>query len=209
MESLQTDAGAAPLAEQGYWPAVALCYFDQGKYAKATDLCRRMLEREPQIISARVILARSLYQTGQFEPAKEQFFHVLREDATNLVALKYLGDIMFRDGEEAAAMAYYGRVFELDPCCAGLSCSLDRPDAIRTTHLTLKRPAETVVVRERPRFQEPAFITETVGDIYRDQGYWQLAGEVYRRLLDGNGNNRIADKLKGVEEKLGKKDDYL
>lgn len=209
MESLQTDAGAAPLAEQGYWPAVARRYFDQGKYAKATDLCHRMLEHEPQINSARVILARSLYQTGQFESAREQFLQVLREDATNLVALKYLGDIMFRDGEEAAAVAYYGRVFELDPCCAGLSCPMDRPDAIRATQLTLKRPSETVVLRERPRLQEPAFITETVGDIYCDQGYWQLAKEVYRRLLDGNGNNRIADKLKSVEEKLGKKDDYL
>jgi len=98
-------ASYRPLVQKGYWPAVALEHFAEGKYAKAVDLCGRMLEQEPGVISGRVILARSLFHAGQFERAREQFVEVLKRDSKNLIALKYLGDIHFREGEEAAAMA--------------------------------------------------------------------------------------------------------
>ena len=194
----------ASLAKNGYWPAVAQQYFDEGKYARAVELCLRMLDEEPQVLSGRTILARALYHTGQIVQAREQFLKILKADADHLVALKYMGDILFRDREEAAAIAYYRRVFELDPACEGLSCSLSQRDVVQTTHLTIKRAAETSARRDKSPLREPAFVTETVGDIYRDQGYLQLAGEVYRRLLTVRVNDRVASKLKDVEEKLAK-----
>jgi tetratricopeptide (TPR) repeat protein len=194
------------LVRMGYWPAVADGFFAEGKYSKAVDLCRRMLDLEPNVVSGRVVLGKSLYHAGRFGEAREQFIRVLRMDAANLVALKYLGDILYRDGEEAAALAYYRRILEIDPCCRGISCSIQRPDPDTTRQLTLKRPPESAEKKPRSTLREPAFITETVGDIYRDQGYLRLARDVYRRLLDRSGNSRIAEKLRDTEEKLHKKD---
>jgi tetratricopeptide (TPR) repeat protein len=204
-QTIETEAGNI-LAQQGYWPAVASEYFAEGNYSKAADLCMRMLENEPQVVSGRVILARSLYHAGQFRQAREQFVQVLKFDSDNLVALKYLGDVLFRAGEEAAAMAYYRRVFEIDPHTSGLKCAIEKAETVETRQLTIRRPSETVPVRKSRPLLEPAFITETAGDIYREQGYFQLAREVYARLLQGRENNRIADKLRETEDKLNKKE---
>lgn len=194
------------LAERGYWPATASELFAAGKYSKAVDLCRRKLESEGNIVSGRVILARSLFHAGQYAEAKEQFLRVLKLDAANLVALKYLGDILYRDREEAAAMTYYRRIFEIDPHCEGLSCPIENPGKVEIRQLTVKRAGETAPEVESIRLREPAFITETVGDIYREQGYLQLARDVYRRLLTAGESGRIAEKLSEIEEKLNKKE---
>lgn len=206
---MEKDTGsdrADALARKGYWPAAAARYFASGKYSKAVDLCFRMLEAEPNVISGRVVLARSLYHTGHYQQARDQFLQVLRRDATNLVALKYLGDILYREGEAAAAQAYYRRVMEIDPYCRGLSSPLADRDVVETRQLTLKRSQETAVAKGTSPLREPAFITETIGDIYREQGYLQLAREVYRRLLADREDSRIAEKLRITEEKLNKKD---
>jgi tetratricopeptide (TPR) repeat protein len=206
MEQNGSSMNSTSLAEQGYWPAQADEYFAAGRYSRAVDLCLRKLDSGPEVISGRVILAKSLYHAGQFQQAREQFHEVLKFDATNLVALKYLGDILFREGEEASAMTYYRRIFEIDPHCGGLSCPMEKATTVETRQLTVRRAQETVV-KERPtRLREPAFITETVGDIYRDQGYLHLAREVYCRLLDNRKDNRIAEKLRETEEKLSKRE---
>ncbi len=193
------------LAQRGYWPAMAEQFFRDGRYSKAVDLCLRMLEDEPHIVSGRAILARSFYHVGQYRQAKEQFVEVLKLDATNLVALNYLGDILYRDGEEAAAMAYYRRIFEIDPHCAGLSCPVEQAASVETKQLTIKRPGENAPRMKSSPLREPAFITETVGDIYFEQGYLKLAREVYSRLLTNRSSSRIAEKLSETEEKLNKK----
>jgi len=194
------------LARAGYWPTVAQEHFSRGEYSQAVDLCLRMLDVEPNVISGRVVLARSLFHAGQYQQAREQFMQVLKADAANLVALKYLGDILYRGGEAAAAMAYYRRILEIDPCCRGLSSSLERKETTETRQMTIRRGEDGVESRGTSPLREPAFITETIGDIYRDQGYFQLAREVYRRLLMRHENARIVDKLREIEEKLSKKD---
>ncbi len=209
MDLAVKDDSATALARKGYWPALARKYFDEEKYSKAVELCLRMLEDEPDVLSGRIILSCSLYLAGQYERAREQFLEILRRDPANLAALKHLGDIFFRDGEEAAAMAYYRQVLEIDPCCGGLYCSVEKKETVQTRQLTLKRPREKITKKQKTPLQEPAFVTETIGDIYCDQGYYQLAGEVYRRLMVGNENSRIAEKLKEVEKKLGIKEEQV
>jgi tetratricopeptide (TPR) repeat protein len=193
------------LAEKGYLPAVACRHFSEGRYSAAVDICQQVLDREPHLHSVGVILARSLFHAGEHDRAHRNFLQILKNDADNLMALKYLGDIMFQRGEEAAAMTYYRRVFEVDPYCTGLCCPIKQNEIVRTRQLTIKRPRETKRRKERAPLQEPAFITETIGDIYQDQGYFRLAGEVYRRLLANNENSRIANKLKEIDKRLSKK----
>jgi len=194
------------LAQKGYWPAIAEVYFAEGNYSKAVDFCLRMLEDEPHIASGRAILAKSYYHAGQYQQAREEFVEVLKYDSAHLVALKYLGDILFRAGEEASAMAYYRRIFEIDRRCAGLSCPIEKAETVETHQLTLRRPAETAPPKKAAPLKEPVFITETVGDLYREQGYFRLAREVYSRLLVGREDSRIAEKLRETEDKLKKKE---
>ena len=189
-----------PPAQLGHWPAIALRYFENDEYSKAVDICRRKLKEEPASIAGRVILARSLYHAGQIENAHEHFLKVLCAESSHLVALKYLGDILFQENQQAGAMAYYRKIFEIDPYCGGLSCPMKPAAKVQTKRLTIKRDGENKPHKRKTPLQEPAFLTETVGDIYRDQGYMQLAGEVYRRLLKSNKNNRIEEKLKEVEQ---------
>ncbi|MEZ5358761.1 MAG: tetratricopeptide repeat protein [Candidatus Zixiibacteriota bacterium] len=193
------------LARKGYPPAIACNAFAKGEYAKAVDLCLQYMEKHPDSLSARLIMARSLYHAGEIDRARDHFQKALKLDANNLVALKYLGDILFADGQEAMAMSYYRRVFELDPHNTGMSCPVSRIEESRTRRVILKGLPETIKPDKKP-MREPAFVTETVGDIYRDQGYLELAGEVYRRLLTGSENNRIATKLREVEATLTEKE---
>jgi len=194
------------LSRCGYWPAQAARFYEDGDFSRAVDLCLRRLEKEPDSISGRLILARSFYATGQYLPARDHFIQVLRLDADNLVALKFLGDLLYRDGEVAAAMSYYRRVMEIDPGGSGLSSSLSRPDKVETSKVTLRRAGEKVAPKKAGPLREPAFITETVGDIYLEQGYLRLAHEVYRRLAGSVENNRIAGKLRDIEAKLKEKE---
>ncbi|MCK5124954.1 MAG: tetratricopeptide repeat protein [candidate division Zixibacteria bacterium] len=196
------------LARKGYTPAVASQYFADGKYSRAVDICLQFMEKEPDSVSARLIVARSLFHAGEKERACEHFQKVLNLDVNNLAALKYLGDILFAEGKEAIAMSYYRRIFELDPHNNGLHCSITREDKPRTWQLTLKRPKEKSAKRKK-LILEPVFVTETVGDIYKEQGYFELAGEVYRRLLTGSENNRIAGKLREIEGKIKEKEEKV
>ncbi len=196
----------ATLADSGFWPAVAWRYFEEKKYARTVEYCRRMLESQPHMVSGRIVLARAYYHAGQFDDALEQFKEVLRRDPLHLVALKYIGDLYFQKGEEAAAAAYYRRVMELDPYCECVSSPWPREHTEKTHTLTLRRGEEKTERKIKPRLREPAFVTETVADIYRDQGYYQLAEEVYNRLLESGYSNRIAEKLQTVRQMRGIKD---
>lgn len=192
----------------GYWPALAEAFVAEGKYSKAAELCQRMLAAEPNVISGRCVLGQALYLAGHYSEARDQFVEVLKRDSANLVAIKFLGDILFREGENAAAMACYRRVLEIDPCCRGLRSSILPDESTPTRQVTIKRTGENIPKKRTTPLQEPAFITETIGDIYRDQGYYQLAREVYRRLRATSNNNRIAEKLREVEERLNKKEGH-
>ena len=206
MESILPENTVRTLISKGYWPAEALECLNNCQYGRVVELCRRGLKSEPSSVAGRLILARALYHSDQPEKAREEFLNVLRADPGHLVALKYLGDISFEAGQEAAAMTYYRTVQEIDPYCGGLQCAVRKkvPEPVR--QVTIKRRGEVVVKATKKKVPEPAFVTETVGDIYFEQGHYDLAGEVFRRLQGSRPSSRLADKLREVEEKLSRKE---
>ena len=109
-------------AGKDYWPVVIYKHFSNKEYVRTIELCQFMLEREPNLIPERVMLAQALYHTDRHQQAHNQFLQVLKSDSKNLVAMKYLGDILFQNGERAAAITYYRRVMNIDPRCRGLYC---------------------------------------------------------------------------------------
>lgn len=191
----------ANLAAQGYWAARAALALKNGRYAEAVEICRDHLDDHRANTAARVIYARALYHARQVEKAAAQFRIALRHDPDHLVALKYLGDILFEQEQEAEAMTHYERICRLDPGTRGLCnvLSIDRQAKTRT--ITLGRGRETARA-DSDSLRRIPFFTETMGDLYLKQGYPRLAAEVFRRLSEQHHNPRLARKLKEANDSI-------
>jgi tetratricopeptide (TPR) repeat protein len=191
----------AELSSKGYWPALAMEYLKDKKHSKAVELCLLRLKDDPDIVSGRIILARALYHSGQVDAAEEEFYKILQKDPYNLVALKYLGDLKFKRGDEATAFSYYSRVLEIDPHTSRLSSSLEGQAPEETRILTLKKNSEEIETVST-QLRDIPFKTETVGDLLLAQGHPRLAREVYRELAARSANPRLLEKLDKIEEML-------
>lgn len=192
------------LASRAYWPARAAQYLAEGRYSRAVEVCMENLPDDPNLVSARLILARALYHAGQHDAATEQFYRVMTLDPDNLVALKYLGDIKFATGDEIGAMAMYQQVQQLDPHGSGLSCRVKRRRQETTTTITLPRPPENPT--ERKPLRQVYFYTETLGDLYLKQGYPRLAAEVFEHLCRNADSPRLKEKLQQSQQKVREKE---
>ena len=201
------DQTVRRLASGGYWPARASVFLAEGKYSRAVELCNASLAEQPDLISGRLILARALLKAGQIESAERQFSQVLAHDTDNLVALKFLGDIKFAEGDNTGALALYGRIFEIDPDCRGLHCPLERAGIETTRTITLKRAKEPKATRPTSVSSKPIpFFTETIGDLYMLQGHPRMAAQVFRDIAQRNPSPRITDKLAEAEQRISEKD---
>ena len=192
------------LEQKSYWPAVALRYLRKGDYARAEQICRRHCDQHPDIISGQVILGQALFFSGQYEAAEERFYRVLRQDPDNLKALKSIGDLKNRAGNESSAKSFYQRIRQLCPSTSGLSTTgtreqFDQDDVFQDyTELETNRTGEHV----RPPLP---IVTETVGDLLLAQGHIQEALEIYRALVLKQGEPRIQTKIAKTKSLLKKK----
>jgi tetratricopeptide (TPR) repeat protein len=193
------------LSAKGYWPALALEYFINKKYSQAAELCMMRMKDDPDILSGRIILARTLYHSGQIEEAEKGFYKILQIDPENIIALKYLGDIKAGNGDEATAFSYYNRVLKYDPTGETLSINLEDKPLPRTRTLNLRRHSEKPETL-RPQVRQIPFVTETVGDLLMTQGHPRLALEVFQGLLTENDNPRLREKAEKAEEILKNKE---
>jgi tetratricopeptide (TPR) repeat protein len=190
------------LAAQGYWPARASRFVEDGKYSRAVEICRESLSGSPGLLSGRLVFGKALYLTGNVELAEEQFLFALSLDPDNLMALKYLADIKYSRRDEPAAIAYYRRVLEIDPRCRGLACDATHHLKETTRTISISRGAEpSTKTKDKPLRPIP-FYTETMGDLYLSQGHSRLAAEVFRSLVEENRNPRLVEKLSQAEGKI-------
>jgi len=194
------------LAADGYWAAQAMERLGEGKYSEVIRICREHFETSPNLVSGRLAYATALFLSGQAELAADEFHHVLALDPDNQVALKYLGDILFASGDPAEAMACYRRVLEVDPGCRGLKSAVKKRHTTTTRTITLSRGSETRSSSTEPPLREILFYTETMGDLYMNQGHPRLAAEIFRRLNERGTAPRLAEKLVRAESKIRERD---
>jgi tetratricopeptide (TPR) repeat protein len=194
------------LADQGYWPAWAATALREGRYSEVVELCKQHLSDEPELVSGRTLFAMALFHAGRSESAQDEFFQVLARDPENQIALKYLGDIAYAQGDEIAATAYYGRIQEIDPHTEGLTCAVE-PKGMETTRtITLTRGDERTPDDFQSTLRQVPFVTETMGDLYLTQGHPRLAAAVFRTLQQQTTNPRLLEKLAKAEQKTREKD---
>jgi tetratricopeptide (TPR) repeat protein len=180
------------LINQKYIPALALEALKSRDYPEAIRTCRSYLNEQPDCLSAKIILARSLFLNGQTDEAENRFYGILKADPENMVALKFIGDIKFGEGDETTAMEYYNRILKIEPFTTGLSSPYSPPQSERTRVINLKRKAEEVI--EDPVGRLP-FKTETMGDLLLKQGHPRLALAIFKELAEKTGNSRLREKF--------------
>ncbi len=180
---------------------MAFEYFKDKKYSKAIELCQMRLKENPEILSGRIIYARALFQSGQNEAAETQFYKILQEDPNNLMALKFIGDLKFRNHDEETAFSYYSRIFQINPYGFGISCLIEDKPVEETRILSLqgkKEPSASV----GDNLRRIPFRTETLADLLMLQGHARMALDMYMELLELNNNLRIKEKLERAQELL-------
>ncbi len=199
----------ADLAKIGYWPAQASLYLAEKKYSKAVELCNENLQGNSSPLSARLIYAKALFYAGQIQSAEKQLHIILAKDSEHIAAQKYLADIKFQKGDEYGAMSLYEQILSLDPLCSMLYSVIQKKKTeTTTTTITLKRQKEIQVAPTKKDLRKVIFYSETVGDLYLQQGFPRLAEEVFAHLYETNKNPRYAEKLSLARENILEKEQH-
>lgn len=168
-----------------------------GELDRAVQICSQGLESYPDFTSARVLLGKCLAALGRCGQAREILEGVLSEDENNLEALRTLVQISLDEGDKAGANDYLSRALVLEPEDESLAAVLNSLGG---------QPSGSGVAdaeEEKCSGSGEVFITHTLGDLYRLQGHYQRAYEVYSHLLDQfPEDNSLTVKLEDVTARL-------
>lgn len=178
----------APLAD---------AYRKSGDVDKAIEILDRGLEKMPHYASAHVILGKCYYDKGATERSKAEFRRVLELDGENLVALKFMGDILLAEDKRAEAAEFYRRILSIDATNTEVARALKEMEAsfvVKEIDL-----ADAKAMRdERPR----ELATMTLAGIYAAQGYYNKALRIYHDVLDREPGNMEAKEMVAKLETL-------
>ncbi len=188
---------------------LADAYRKAGRLDEAIRTCRSGLRDHPTYASARMVLGRALVEKGQLQEAEKEFALVLELSPGNVVAHRLLGDVAAAQGKRDEARERYETVLQLTPLDREVQEALGRlkqegpapspaaagppaPPPPGSTAAPTRPGTET----EEPRAlaeggpAEPAvppatlgLATETLADLYAQQGFGERAAEIYRELL--------------------------
>ena len=194
-EIQQLERRSADRSDGRYFVPLADRYRRRGDLDRAEALLREGLGRFPEYVSAYVVLGQTLADRGQADESVRVFRRVLSADPQNLVALRALGNLAAANGRLDEAMHWYQELLAADPmnheareALAGLSAAAA---AIAVPEPGLEPDPE-------PEFEpdpDPDFdvgphdqaagemITETIAELYSQQGFHDRAAQVYRELL--------------------------
>jgi tetratricopeptide (TPR) repeat protein len=178
----------APLAD---------AYRKNGDVDKAIEILDRGLEKMPHYASAHVILGKCYYDKGATERSKAEFRRVLELDGENLVALKFMGDILLAEDKRAEAAEFYRRILSIDATNTEVARALKEMEAsfvVKEIDL-----ADAKAMRdERPR----ELATMTLAGIYAAQGYYNKALRIYHDVLEREPGNMEAKEMVAKLETL-------
>ncbi len=98
-----------------YFAPLANEYRKGGQPKRAIEICRAQLAQMPAHMSGQIVFGQALYETGEFDEARQVFERALALDPENLIALRSLGDMALQSGNTAQARSWYVRLLDADP----------------------------------------------------------------------------------------------
>jgi tetratricopeptide (TPR) repeat protein len=184
---------------------------EQGRFDDAIMLCLQELESRPTYVSARVVLGRAYLERGDSSKAEVEFHRVLELSPENLRARMHLGQICEAQGRVNEAIGHYRAVLEFAPLNPEIRASLLRlqppipptkPSLLPVGAGVGSEPVEFQAASGSQEGDEGPFATETLADLYAEQGLGDRAASIYQRLLDEQpSNDRLQRKLDALLER--------
>jgi tetratricopeptide (TPR) repeat protein len=98
-----------------YFAPLANEYRKGGQLKRAIEICRAQLAEMPGHMSGQIVFGQALYESGDFEEARQVFERAIALDPENLIALRSLGDMSLQAGDTTEARTWYTRLLEADP----------------------------------------------------------------------------------------------
>lgn len=182
--------------ESRLFAPLADAYRKEGRVDQAIEIVEQGLERYPEYASAHVILGKCFYDKGATERAKAEFERVVELDRENMVALRFLGNILLAEGNREGAAARFRALLQIDPTNEEAAATLEEMEnEFRVREIDLGTGKERAAA-ERPG----ELATMTLAGIYASQGYYNKALGIYRDVLKREPDNVEA---KSMLEKLG------
>ena len=162
-----------------------------GDVEKAIELCEKGLEKYPDYASAHVILGKCFYDKGATERSRAEFECVIEIDPENMVALKFMGDILMAEGDRDGSTSYYSRILAIDPTNEEVSGKLEGlENEFREKEIDLGDHKNI-----RKAGQPGELATMTLAGIYTAQGYYNKALKIYSEILEGEPGNKEASEM--------------
>lgn len=197
---------------------LADAYRKAGRLDEAIRTCRAGLRDHPTYASARMVLGRALSEKGQLREAEKELAIVLELSPGNAVAHRLLGDLAAAQGRRDEARGHYETALGLSPQDREAREALQRMAAPAVTAPEVpggalgKGPAEPAPARaatgssdarglseEAPAEASSEALgvaTETLADLYAQQGFAERAAEIYQELLRQEpGRSELREKL--------------
>lgn len=97
-----------------YFAPLANEYRKGGQLKRAIEICRAQLAEMPGHMSGQIVFGQALYESGEFEEARQVFERAIALDPENLIALRSLGDMSLQAGDTKEARTWYTRLLEAD-----------------------------------------------------------------------------------------------
>ncbi len=196
IKHLQERCDRAP--ESRIFAPLADAYRKNGDVEKAIELCEKGLEGYTDYASAHVILGKCFYDKGATERSRAEFERVIEIDPENMVALKFMGDILMSEGDRDGSISYYRRILAIDPTNEEVSGKLEGlENEFREREIDL---SDHESIRKAGHQGELA--TMTLAGIYAAQGYYNKALKIYKEILEEEPENTEASKMVGKIEAM-------
>jgi tetratricopeptide (TPR) repeat protein len=180
-ERLARDPGSlafAPLAD---------AYRKAGRTRDAVRLCREGLERFPQYVTARLILAKTLLDDGDPDGALEEVQAILVASPQEAQAHRLAGDLYRRAGALADAVRHLEQAVRLDPGDRESRALLDVLGAGGAV-------ADSSALKHL--LTDDTFATLSFGTLCLEQGLVDEAAQIFLRLLQRDpGHARARERL--------------
>jgi tetratricopeptide (TPR) repeat protein len=177
-----TSLAFAPLAD---------AYRKTGRTRDAIRLCREGLDRFPQYVTARLILAKALLDDGDPDGALGEVRAILEASPREAQAHRLAGDLYRRAGALGDAVGHLEQAVRLDP-------------GDRESRALLEVLGAGGAVPEgsalKQQLTDDTFVTVSFGVVCLEQGLVDEAAQIFLRLLGRDlGNARARE---GLEEAL-------
>lgn len=109
IKDIQSQIQNAPKISEDYQYRnllVAAKFYEQGMYRISSQIAHEILENRPDYIEVKKIEAFSLYELGEYDPAKKLLLQYLEKNPNDLESIVRIGELSFHIGDYSTSNLY-------------------------------------------------------------------------------------------------------